>query len=48
MNEQEKYQKLKTIAMKIADAKKSIEQKGVEKATIENGIRFVVPQSLLH
>jgi hypothetical protein len=46
MSEQEKYEKLKKIAMKMAEDKKIIDQKGTERAAKENGIKFFVPQSL--
>ncbi len=44
--EQEKYEKLKKIVIKIAEDKKIIEEKGVKRAAKENGIKFFVPQSV--
>jgi hypothetical protein len=45
MSEQEKYQRLKEIALRISKDKKIIHEKGVEQAAKEHGIKFVVPQS---
>jgi hypothetical protein len=45
MSEQEKYQRLKEIALRISKDKKIIHEKGVEQAAKEHGIKFVIPQS---
>jgi hypothetical protein len=41
-----KEPKIKTIAKKILADKKIIQEKGIKRATEENGIKFIIPKSL--